>query len=81
MTEFAYESQIKLDNSNTIINKTEKKELHKAILDAIIIDSRPFGDFRKDGMARLLHKVAKGFKPRDRHTNSKYFKKEYTVYF
>ena len=52
MREFGYSSQIKLDNFDSPIEKEKKKELHEAILDAIIMDSRPFGDFRKDGMAR-----------------------------
>ena len=31
-------------------------------------------------MARLLNKVANGFKPRDRHTNAKNFKKKYKLH-
>ena len=77
MTEFGYASQVKIENFEIPLDKEKNKEIHKAMLEAIIKDSRPFNDFCKEGMSGLLEKVVKGFKPRDRKTNSRHFKKEY----
>ena len=80
MREFGYASQVKLENFDSPMDKEIKQELQKEMLEAIIKDSRPFGDFCKEGMSCFLEKCAKGFKPRNRHTNSKRFKKEYKMH-
>ena len=41
---------MKLENFDTIFDKEKNKELHKAMLESIIKDSRPFGDFCKEVM-------------------------------
>ena len=48
--------------------------MDKDILDAIIIDSRPFGDFRKPGLSKVIQRLANGYYPRDRRYNSKKLK-------
>ena len=70
MKEYGYDSQQKSENHFTPIEKLERKALDKDILDAIILDSRSFGDFNKPGMSKVLNRVAKGYKPRNRRYNS-----------
>ena len=74
MKEYGYDSQQKSENHFTPIEKLERKALDKDILDAIILDSRSFGDFNKPGMSKVLNRVAKGYKPRNRRYNSKRLK-------
>ena len=50
MKEYGYDSQQKSENHLTPIEKLERKALDKDILDAIILDSRSFGDFNKPGI-------------------------------
>ena len=50
MKEFGYDSQLKPEAHPSPFEKSERKALDKEILDAIIVDSRPFGDFRKPGI-------------------------------
>ena len=74
MKEYGYDSQQKSENHLTPIEKLERKALDKDILDAIILDSRSFGDFNKHGMSKVLNRVANGYKPRNRLYNSKRLK-------
>ena len=41
------------------MDKETSKKLNEAILECIIEDSRPFGDFRKKGMQEFLKLVKK----------------------
>lgn len=72
-----YESQRK--SNKTVknmpkISPEKSKLLNEAILECIIEDSRPFGDFRKPGMRKFLEKFFPGFVPHHRLTNSKKLK-------
>ena len=72
MKEYGYDSQQKSENHFTPIEKLERKALDKdiLILDSIILDSCSFGDFNKPGISKVLNRVAKGYKPRNRRYNS-----------
>jgi len=74
MQEFGYDSQLKSEDQPTPLDKSERKALDKLILDAVIVDSRPFGDFRKPGISKVLKRLANGYKPRGRLYNSKKLK-------
>ena len=56
------------------MDKAERKALDKDILDAIIVDSRPFGDFNKPGISKVVKRLGHGYKPRNRRYNSKKLK-------
>jgi hypothetical protein len=70
MREYGYDSQLKSVDNPTPIDKTHRKALDKDILHAIIVDSRPFGDFNKPGISKVLKELANGYKPRNRRYNS-----------
>ena len=74
MKEFGYDSQLKPEAHPSPFEKSERKALDKEILDAYIVDSRPFGDFRKPGISKVLKRLANGYKPRERRYNSKELK-------
>ena len=74
MKEFGYDSQLKPEAHPSPFEKSERKALDKEILDAYIVDSRPFGDFRKPGISKALKRLANGYKPRERRYNSKKLK-------
>jgi hypothetical protein len=61
MPEMLFESQRNQSVRNPKQIKPEKKrELHEAAIDCIITDSRPFGDFRRLGMAKFLNVICPG---------------------
>jgi hypothetical protein len=64
-----YESQRKTFSS--IDDSNLKKTLNDLILNAIVKDSRPFNDFRKEGMKDVLNFLVPDFKPQSRQTVSK----------
>jgi hypothetical protein len=62
MYDYMYESQRppKIESKSlTKVDKETSKKLNEAILECIIEDSRPFGDFRKKGMLEFLKLVKK----------------------
>jgi hypothetical protein len=72
MKEVLYESQRK--SLNTIDDSSLKTTLNDLILDAIIKDSRPFNDFRKEGLKSVLNFLAPEYNPQSRQTISKKIK-------
>ena len=87
-TEYMYPSQLKRkeknqDNQKSLSNKLDpksSKELNEAIIECIVEDSRPFGDFRKSGMRKLFEKILPGFVPWHRFTVAKKLKNFYKSY-
>ncbi len=63
------------------IDNDKKKEIDNAILDAIIIDGRPHGDFSKNGMKKFLEIGIPGYKPPCRSTIKSRLKTKYNFYF
>ncbi|RNA27827.1 hypothetical protein BpHYR1_028262 [Brachionus plicatilis] len=59
------------------IDSQRRKELNKAVLECIIIDSRPFGDFSKSGMKHFLSKAVPGFTQQNRNLITKKLEKRY----
>ena len=57
MTEYLYKSQLKEINSKKCLNIDQQRlnELDDALVNCIIKDARPFGDFQKDGMKDFLN--------------------------
>ncbi|CAF1270327.1 unnamed protein product [Rotaria sordida] len=69
MSEVMYNSQRqqRVSKSNQI--KPEKKrEFDEAAIDCIITDGRPFGDFRRLGMAKFLNVICPGYRGPSRKT-------------
>jgi hypothetical protein len=68
MTEYMYKSQrkkyekVKNDQTETVISKADKRLLNEATFDCIIMDSRPYKNFNKPGMAGFLSIASPGFK-------------------
>ncbi|CAF0754591.1 unnamed protein product [Brachionus calyciflorus] len=48
-----------------------KQEIDKALIECVILDSRPFGDFSKPGIKKLLNVLIPGYSPPNRKTISK----------
>lgn len=67
MTEVLYPSQI---GEYASINR-RTQELNEAAIQAIIIDSRPFGDFRRPGMQLFLAEALPGYRGPHRNTSSR----------
>ena len=62
MYDYMYASQRPPTIENKSLTKVDKetsKKLNEALLECIIEDSRPFGDFRKKGMLEFLKLVKK----------------------
>jgi hypothetical protein len=62
MYDYMYESQRlpKIESKSlTKVDKETSKKLNEAIIEYIIEDSRPFGDFGKKGMLEFLNLVKK----------------------
>jgi len=74
--------QTRLNKSEKKIayNKDQKEELDKAVINCIIKDSRPFGDFAKKGMQDFLQVALPGYKPPSRTTVAKSLKNKYKKY-
>jgi len=49
----------------------KKQEIDKALIECVILDSRPFGDFSKPGIKKLLNVLIPGHSPPNRKTISK----------
>lgn len=77
-TTFLYKSQLKdVPNKTPTISKEFKEELDKKQLNAIIVDSRPFGDFSRRGMREFLASAVPGYKPLHRTTISTRLRTDY----
>ena len=67
-----------LDSSykNIIVNDEQKKKIRDLIINAIITDSRSFGDFKKSGISKLFSYISEEFgifiSPPTRPTITKY---------
>ena len=61
MEQFLYPSQKKQRESKRDLPAHKVKELHEAAIKCILEDSRPFGDFRKEGMRRFLSIAVPGY--------------------
>jgi hypothetical protein len=74
MTEYMYKSQLKsTQNKNELeeiqqLSKATKRKLDEYALDCIIIDSRPYNDFKKSGMLHFLSIAVPGYDPQHRQT-------------
>ena len=69
--EVLYESQHKTVPKKLIdstIDPVLKCEINTLIYEATVKDALSFGHFRKPGMAKLLEKLAPGYKAPERHT-------------
>ncbi|CAF1116963.1 unnamed protein product, partial [Brachionus calyciflorus] len=82
--EVLYKSQIKkvdLSNDQEVECDPEKRKIiNEAILDCILIDSRPFSDFSKPGMMKLIDVIIPGYKPPSRTTISRRLESEFIKY-
>jgi len=80
--EYLYPSQRKAQDpkTNEPVSKETAQKLNEAILECIIEDSRPFGDFRKPGMRNFLKEFWPGFVPWHQKTISNKLRKKYTNY-
>lgn len=77
-TTFLYKSQLKdMPNKTPTISREQKEELDNKHMNAIIIDSRPFGDFSRKGMKEFLATAVPGYKPLHRTTVSKRLRTAY----
>lgn len=76
MREYLYESQ---KGEPAHIQK-HKKMLDDAAIKAIILDSRPFGDFRKPGMQLFLERALPGYRGPHRTTVSRRIRPMYDTY-
>ena len=63
LKQYQYESHKKITIKQSEISPSRKNEIDQAIIDCVIEDGRPFGDFSKPGMLKLLAVVAPGYKP------------------
>lgn len=78
-----YESQKEQKPIKDVSNKidTDKKILiDKKLVESIIKDARPFGDFKKRGMLEFLKELSPNYKPLSRQTVAKRLKKNYKEY-
>ena len=77
-----YKSQSLNLKQNSIIGTNRKRQLNKAILQCIIriLDSRPFGDFAKQGMKHFLSVCVPGYVPEHRTTIAKKLKSKYDIF-
>ena len=65
----AYKSQKKKTSVPILnIDSKKKQEIDKALIECVILDSRPFGDFSKPGMKKFLNVLHPGYKPPTRKT-------------
>ncbi len=73
MENMLYESQKKQVVKSEIktLTKNMKEELDDLLLNAIILDSRSFNDFRKKGIEKFLQKLRPEYKPPNRATLAK----------
>ena len=82
--EVLYKSQIKkvdLSNDQEVECDPEKRKIiNEAILDCILIDSRPFSDFSKPGMIKLIDVIIPGYKPPSRTTIYRRLESEFIKY-
>ena len=56
------------------------KEINQKLIDCVIKDARPFGDFSKPGMLDVFKLLIPGYKPQERHTVAKHLSKQYKSY-
>lgn len=67
-TSFMFKSQLKRSPDNLPIPMELKKKLDEKHVNAIILDSRSFGDFSREGMREFLATAVPGYKPLHRTT-------------
>jgi hypothetical protein len=85
--DFLYPSQLKYvkteiaANSNSTVDQDKVKAINDAVIDCIIADSRPFGDFRKRGMKKFLSIVVPGYVPQHRKTVARQIVKRFNTHF
>ena len=79
MTEYLYKSQLKEINSKKCLNIDQQRlnELDDALVNCIIKDARPFGDFQKDGMKDFLNVALPGYSGPSRFTVKRKVGKKY----
>ncbi|UJR07040.1 hypothetical protein I4U23_011328 [Adineta vaga] len=78
-TTYLFKSQLKQRRSNdSLLSNELEKKLDEKQVNAIILDSRPFGDFSKEGMRDFLDTAVPGYKPLHRTTVRKRISKLYT---
>ena len=68
LNQYLYESQKTETTKQPEISPSRKNEIDVAIIECILEDARPFGDFSKPGMLKLLNVIVPGYKPQLRHT-------------
>ena len=80
LKQYQYESHKKITIKQSEISPSRKNEIDQAIIDCVIEDGRPFGDFSKPGMLKLLAVVVPGYKPQARQTINRQLSKRYKIY-
>ena len=77
MSQYLYPSQrVKVIKEHEL-SPGRKKEIDTAIANCVIEDARPFGDFKKSGMLKLLNLLVPGYNPQKRETVTKRLSKRY----
>lgn len=79
MDKFLYESQKKIENTLNLETKLVD-DLNDAIVNCVIEDARPFGDFNKPGMIKFLKKAIPGNHPPTRQTIARKLNAKYKAY-
>jgi hypothetical protein len=74
------QKKVKTLTNNEPVSKDEAKKINEAILECIIEDSRPFGDFRKPGMQKFLKKFWPNFVPWHQKTITNKLRSRYIKY-
>ena len=67
---------VKETNSKKKIDKKLKDRIDDAIVEAILIDGRSHGDFKKNGIKKVLEVLAPGYKSQCKLTISRKLKKK-----
>lgn len=80
MKEFMYNSQKSKSDLPNSIPIQRIKELDEALVNCVIEDARPFGDFSKPGMVNFLKIALPGYTPPERHTVTIRLAKKYKKY-
>lgn len=78
-----YKSQKKENDQETtvpILDNKLKIQIDKLILDSIVADSRPFGDFSKPSIKKIFNLIIPGYKPPTRNTISRNLEVMYNAY-
>ena len=81
MNDYLFPSQLKDKNKDdgeeAIVTPERRRELHRAIFEAIIRDGRPFNDFSRPGMLHFLATAIPNYRPPHRTTIRRYLLAKY----